>query len=290
MSLQLRLLNFLMRHLARPKLGRARDAKAERRAFLRVARIFRRPPFLLFLDGALPRITCRPKRHGHVVLYFHGGAYVTGSPETHQAMVGHLARMSGLAFHVPRYPLAPEHPAPAAYLSALESHAALLRLYRPEQILLGGDSAGGGLALALMAELCRRGQAPGGLFAFSPWTDLTLSGESLTVNAASEVILPPERVAEAVTLVRGSLAPGDPRLSPLHADFPDPPPVLIQVGTTEVLRDDGRRMAAKLKGRLSEWPDCPHGFQMFVGYVPEAGAALREAAAFLRHLADRTVR
>ena len=290
MSLRLRLLNLLLRFTARPTMARARDPQAERRKFASGARFFHRPAYLAFLDGDLPRVTCCPRRDDLAILYFHGGAYITGGPETHLTITGRLARLTGLPVFAARYPLAPEDPAPAAFDAALAAHARLLRLYRPDQIILGGDSAGGGLALALLAHLCQTGQNPAGLFAFSPWTDLTLSGNSLKTNAESDVILPAHRVAEAVGLVKGALRPEDPRISPLFADFPDPPPVLIQVGTTEVLRDDGRRMAAALGARLTEWPDCPHVWQMFDGYLPEARAALRETADFIAHLAERTVR
>lgn len=290
MSLSLRLLNLILRWTARPSVARARNPGVERRRFATAARFLLRPAHLCFLDGPLPRVTCHLTNDTHAVLYFHGGAYITGSPETHLTITGRLARLTGLPVFAPRYPLAPEHPAPAAFDAALAAHERLSRIYPWQNIILGGDSAGGGLALALMSHLCQTGRPPAGLFAFSPWTDLTLGGESLRRNADSDVLLPAHRVAEAATLVRGTLAPTDPRISPLFAAFPDPPPALIQTGTTEVLRDDARRMAKVLGARLSEWPDCPHVWQMFDGYLPEARAALREVAAFVAHLADRTVR
>lgn len=290
MNLRRALLNRILRWTARPSMAHARDPVAERRKFDFGAQFFRRPADLLLLDGDLPRVTCHPTRATPVILYFHGGAYVTGGPATHLTITGRLARLTGMTVYAARYPLAPEHPAPAAFEAAVAIHARLLRLYRPDQIILGGDSAGGGLALALLAHLCQTDQRPAGLFAFSPWTDLTLGGDSLRLNAQTDVILPAHRVREAAALVRGALAPDDPRISPLFAAFPDPPPVLIQVGTTEVLRDDGRRMAAVLGARLTEWQDCPHVWQMFDGFLPEARAALRETADFIAHLAERTVR
>lgn len=155
------------------------------------------------------------------------------------------------------------------------------------QIILAGDSAGGGLALALLSHLCRTGQSPAALIAFSPWTDLTLSGPSLTDHAAGEVLLPPERLAEAAVMVLGGLAATDPRISPLHAAFPTPPPVFLQVGSTEILLDDSRRMAEVLRQAggevtLQVWPGCPHVWQMLDGWLPEARAALEDAAHFVR--------
>jgi acetyl esterase/lipase len=201
-----------------------------------------------------------------------------------------LARLTGLQVVAPEYRLAPEHPAPAAFDDAVAAHGRLIgRGYAAGRIILAGDSAGGGLALAVLAEVCRRGLRPAGLVGFSPWTDLAGGGESRVSNAARDVFLPAERMAVAVERVRGSLDPADPRLSPVHAMFDHPPPVLLQVGTTEILRDDSRMMAAVLRRaggevRLSEWVDCPHVWQMLDGYLPEARAALVEVADFVATL------
>jgi monoterpene epsilon-lactone hydrolase len=141
--------------------------------------------------------------------------------------------------------------------------------------------------LALLADICVRNLQPAGLFAFSPWTDLAMTGESLHSNAKADPLLPRARIAEALGYVHGALAVTDPRISPLYADFPRVSPVLIQVSTTEVLRDDSGRMAARLRAAggvvtLSEWKDAPHVWQMFDGYIPEARAALREVTRFVQ--------
>lgn len=212
-------------------------------------------------------------------------AYVAGSPATHAATLGRLSRLAVVA---PDYRKAPEHPAPAAFEDAQAAHAALLAQgWAPGQIILGGDSAGGGLALALLADLCARDLRSAGLIAFSPWTDLTLSGPSLRDNAAADPLLPVSRIAEAVAMVRGALDQGDPRLSPLFARFDRPPPVLILAGSDEVLSDDSRRMAAVLQAAggavtLEEVPKAPHVWPIFDGWLPEARAALHEAARFAR--------
>lgn len=250
MSIRLRLARLLCRNLVRPALGRAQDPGRERDRFRRLSRLFRHPSHLCFLDGPLPRVTCHPRHDDLAILYFHGGAYVTGSPETHLSITGRLARLTGRPVFAPRYPLAPEHPAPAAFEAAVAAHARLMRQVPARRIVLGGDSAGGGLALSLLSHLCREGLAPAGLFALSPWTDLALTGESLARNATRDDLLPVARIAEAARLVLGPLAPRDPRISPLYADFPDCPPVLIQVGLTEILLDDARRMAFRLGARL----------------------------------------
>ncbi len=294
MSFRLRLLNLGLRWLARPGLARAEDPVVSRVGFLRVARLFRMPPYVLHLEepGLVPLhwVSVRRSNTDWVILYLHGGAYAIGSPLTHLALIARIARLTGLQIAAPDYRLAPEHPAPAAFEDAVAAHAVLMaKGYRPDRIILAGDSAGGGLALALLAELCGRGLHPAGLFAFSPWTDLALTGDSLVRNAARDVFIPAERMPVTVALVRGGLAVHDPRLSPLYARFDCPPPVMMQVGTTEILLDDSRRMAEVLRSVggevvLREWPDCPHVWQMTDGYVPEARAALLEVAGFVAGL------
>jgi acetyl esterase/lipase len=159
--------------------------------------------------------------------------------------------------------------------------------WAPGRIVLGGDSAGGGIALALLARLCARGTPPGGLYAFSPWVDLTLSGASMAENAAADPLLPAARIGELVAAIRGALPADDPRLSPLFAAFPGAPPVLLQAGQSEILRDDTLRMIARLEAegaevRLRLWPDTPHVVQIFGDWLPEAREGRAEAAAFVR--------
>jgi len=288
MSFRLTLLRGVMRRVIKPRMARSADPLAARADFARLSRLFRPPPFLLHL-ARRPlehRITAGPVDHDRIVLWFHGGAYLMGSPATHAAMLGRLSRLSRLAVIAPDYRLATEHPAPAAFDDACAAHAALVAQgWAPGQIVLGGDSAGGGLALALLSHLCATDQRPAALIALSPWTDLGLTGASLRTNAAADPLLPAHRIAEVVGFVAGALAPTDPRLSPLFARFHAPPPVLIQVGSDEILLDDSQRMAGHLQAAggtvdLEVWPGCPHVWQMLDGWLPEARAALRKAAAF----------
>ncbi len=290
MSLRLRLARLGARLLVRPRLARTTRPDQARRDILLATRLLRPPPFLLRLPqpGGLHRITAGPVTETGVILWLHGGAYVTGSPATHATMLGRLSHLSGLAVIAPEYRLAPEHPAPAAFEDACAAHTRLLAAgWHPGQIVLGGDSAGGGLALALLSWLCQQDLRPAGLLAFSPWTDLSLTGASLTECAASDPLLPASRINTTAGMVLGDLAPEDPRISPLFARFPAPPPVLIQLSADEILRDDSRRIAERLRAAggqvtLEEHPAALHVWQILDGYVPEARQALRQAAAFCR--------
>jgi acetyl esterase/lipase len=233
----------------------------------------------------------RPSRKAsdRVILWFHGGAYLAGSAFTHRGLLGRLARESGCDIIAPGYPLAPEHPAPAAFDAACRAYDALRRKVRAQDIVLGGDSAGGGLALALLAHVLGQGEVPAGLVALSPWTDLALTGRSLADNAARDPLVPVEAMAVAVEMIRGRLPAGDPRISPLYAGFPGAPPVLITVGSTEVLRSDAERMANHLRAggtsvTLEIQPGAPHVLAWFAPWVPEARAAIRQIAGFISSL------
>ncbi len=292
MSRALNLLVAGLRHLVRPRLQRVKGPEEARASFERTARlVFQTPPYLCHIAdrAGLDRIRCGPCTPGKIILYFHGGGYIAGSPKSHAAMLGRLSRLSGLEVCAPDYPLAPEHPAPAAFDAAVAAWAHLIASgYAPSDVVIGGDSAGGGLALALLSHLCRAGTPPAALFAMSPWCDLTLSGESLTRNADRDPFLPVARIRELVDyVVPAGMQPADPRVSPLFAAFPDCPPVLLQHGETEILFDDCRRMAEHLRGsgaEVSEYlhPTAPHVWHLFDGWIPEARRSLCDIAYFAR--------
>ncbi len=221
------------------------------------------------------------------LIWFHGGAYVSGSNFTHRGLLGRLARAGRCEVIGINYPLAPENPAPAAFDAGL---AAISSLGLPSgQLILGGDSAGGGLAAALAAHLCARGQAPCGMVLLSPWTDLTLSGASIRTNAQRDALIPVKPMAEAARQICGAFSPQDPRISPHFAAWPQTCPVLFQVGTTEVLLDDTLRLAEALrlagaKVLVSQLDDAPHVLAFFAPWVPEALAAIAEIGGFIRGL------
>lgn len=226
----------------------------------------------------------RPRR-GRMLLYFHGGGFFCGSPRTHRAITGRLARYLECPVFSLDYRLAPEHPYPAALEDALAAWRWLLAEgYRPDRIWLGGDSAGGGLALSLMLACRQIGlPQPAGALLISPWTDLTCSAPSIAENIASCAWFMPEQVRFAADLYAGGLTRSDPLLSPLSGDLQGLPPLVIHVSDSELLRDDSVLLAQKAKAAgvpvlLRLWHGLPHAWPNFAGLMPEGDACLAEAA------------
>tara|TARA_R110000765_G_scaffold10984_15_gene35049 strand:- start:120257 stop:121171 length:915 start_codon:yes stop_codon:yes gene_type:complete len=293
-SWQRPLLNGWLRRVEKPRLAHATSHDSLRRRLERNARFFFRGPrdvaqsWRDLGNGAALWLEPAGADRDRVLLYFHGGAYIFGSPRTHAAMVAVLAHAVRACAVLPTYPLAPEHAFPAALDRAEDAyHALLARGVRPENIMLGGDSAGGGLALALLARLSRTGAAlPGGLFAFSPLTDLTFSGASLHVNAGRDVMLPALRLSEMAGHYLAGTAADDPEVSPLFADFTGAPPVWITVGDTEILLDDSRRIVGRMRAQgvpvqMHITCDLPHVWPMFHNILPEARATLNDLAGWI---------
>ena len=293
MSVRAFLLRGGLRAVLRPIMAMSADPIAARKRFDRQARLaFHAPRHCRIAprdglpDGLWtePEGDASPTPDAPLILYLHGGAYIMGAPETHAPMLAALSLRARLPAFLPRYRLAPEHPFPAAYHDALKVWEALIEQgWQPGRIVLGGDSAGGGLALALLAALCQRGTPPAGLFAFSPWTDLTFTGAAIRQNARADHYLPVTRLDEVRDFVLAGADPDDPRISPLFADFPAPPPVLIHAAQSEILRDDALRMAGPLPHadiRLAG--DLPHVWPIFHNFLPEARATMDETAGFIR--------
>ncbi|XDA98412.1 alpha/beta hydrolase [Sulfitobacter sp. LCG007] len=294
MSLARYALNFGLRRIERQFLARAQPDEL-RRSFETKARLLTWAPrhtrrHAMELGGVPAlRIEGPWVTEARVLLYFHGGAFVFGSPETHAALVARLARRAGVAAVLPRYRLAPEHPFPAALDDALSAFDGLLAEgVAPERIVLGGDSAGGGLALALLGSLVAQGgPLPAGLFAFSPVTDLTFSGASVVENRLREAMLPVERFPELQNLYLAGHPPEDPRASPLFADFSGAGPIWLSVGDGEMLRDDTLRLAERMRAqgvsvRVELGHDLPHVWPFFSPFLPEARRTLDALARWFR--------
>lgn len=219
-----------------------------------------------------------------VLLYLHGGAYVAYSPRSHRELASRLGRAAGCAVLVPDYRLAPEHPYPAAVEDALAALAWLRAQGRT--VVVAGDSAGGGLALALALRLRETGQEQvAGLALLSPWTDLALTGASVD-EVEDDPTLDVDRLRGAGLSYAGSADPASPELSPVHADLTGLPPLHIEVGGGEILLSDSTRLAeaaraAGVEVTLEVGEDLPHVFQVFAT-TPEATASTDRLGAFLR--------
>ncbi len=299
-SLRARLVSAVLRRSVRPMLARQTDPQAARESFLRGARLFLAdPPGHHFRHDhvGVPSLWAEPDADtAGVMLYLHGGAFVMGSPRTHRALAGTLAEAAGQRALLPDYRLAPEHPFPAALEDALAAYRALLDGgHAAETLTLAGDSAGGGLALALLAEMPARGlPQPAAVVCFSPLVDLTFSGASFRENAGRDAMLPAERAAFMRSLWLQGADPQDPRASPLFAGWSAPPAALLFASETELLRDDALRMAARMRAAGGQAEariagDLPHAWPAFLGWIPEARETVAEAGAFLaRCLQART--
>lgn len=233
------------------------------------------------------------ERHGAseatAVLYLHGGIFIAGSPRTHRRLGRALARELGSSVYVIDYRLAPEHPYPAAVADAEAAWDCLRALgYAAEQVVIAGDSAGGGLALALAQRLRDRDQPEqaAALVLISPYLDLTTQSDSMHSLAGRDPMLSAKVLRRGGDLYRGPLAADDPRVSPLFGDLHHLPPVLVQVGSEEVLLDDALRLEGRLRAAAGDiecqvWPGLWHDFQLFQGLIPEAAQAVAEIRRFL---------
>jgi len=225
----------------------------------------------------------------NALLFVHGGGYGLGRPAAYVGLVSHLAAHAGVPAFVLDYPLAPEAKLPEALNVAVDTLEQLCDEHRA--VVVAGDSAGGGLALAAITQGCRQGLDVAAAAVFSPWTDLSLSGPSVRENAIGDPLLDPAYLRASAESYLGSADPEDPRASPLHDVSGELPPLLIQVGSDEILLDDSRRYAAAVSEadgtvRLEIWQGMHHVFQLNIEQVASARRALKGAGEFLAaHLA-----
>jgi acetyl esterase/lipase len=228
-----------------------------------------------------------------VILYFHGGVYVIGTAAATVPLVGDLARRTGARAITLDYRLAPEHPYPAATTDARNAYLGLLEQgVDPGHIALAGESAGGGLAVATLLSLRDADlPLPSCAFLMSPYADLTLSGASIADREALDRTLTPEGLRLRIPDYVAGADASDPLISPVFADLTGLPPLLIQVGSNEILLSDALRLAeraamADVTVTLDVTDSVPHVFQAFAAMLDEADAALDRASTFLRtHLA-----
>ncbi|WP_165831984.1 alpha/beta hydrolase [Aliidiomarina sp. B3213] len=226
------------------------------------------------------------KTSDKTILYLHGGGYVFGNENTHRQVVDGLALICNATVLMPFYRLAPEHPFPAALNDALTAYNDLLSLgVKPENIMIAGDSAGGGLAVALALEL--RNQSlpmPALLTLFSPWADLTVNLESHRSNAKIDPMLVPKGLHSCARAYCQNTPRNHPQCSPLFADLTGLPPIHIQVGSDEILIDDARKLhenakKAGVETTLEVFEGMWHVFQLHSHQLPEATEALEKVSA-----------
>jgi acetyl esterase/lipase len=224
-----------------------------------------------------------------VVLYFHGGVYVIGSAAASVPLVGDLARRTGTRVLTLDYRLAPEHPYPAAVTDAQAAYQGLLEQgVDPSEITLAGESAGGGLAVSTLLALREAGTPlPSSAFLMSPYADLTLSGDTIVGKQTVDPILTPEGLRLRIPDYVAGADAADPLISPVFANLSGLPPLLIQVGSHEILLSDALRLAgqaatADVPVTLEVVPGVPHVFQGFAPMLDEADAALDRAASFVK--------
>lgn len=241
-------------------------------------------------------LRCRPpgSLDKRALLYLHGGAFVVGTAQGYRGLAGELARAARATVFAIDYRLAPEHPFPAAVDDTVAAYRGLLdQGFSPSEIAIAGDSAGGGLTIAALVAARDAGlPMPAATFAISPWVDLGCTGGTIQTKAAVD----PSLTAEALHAMAARYlqkAPADTALaSPLHADLSGLPPLLIQVGSSEILLDDAVRLAgvagaAGVATRLEIWPEMVHVWHAFAFMLGAGRRAIADAGAFLdSHYAD----
>jgi acetyl esterase/lipase len=224
-----------------------------------------------------------------ILLYLHGGGYVVGSVNTHRSQVAGYSLASGVRALSVDYRLAPEHPHPAAVEDAAAAYRWLLdQGIEARRIAVAGDSAGGGLTAAALLALRDAGDPlPACGVMISPWLDMEGSGASVTTGANSDPLVGKEELLQMAEVYLGGLDPRTPLASPLYAELAGLPPLLIHVGTAEILLDDARRFASRAREAgvdvsLKEWEDMIHVFQAFAMLLPEGQQSVNEIGAFIR--------
>ncbi len=267
-------------------LGRRRGAM-EKAAFRLDADVKAEP----VTAGGVPAewITAPGADPGRNVLYLHGGGYMIGSIKTHRCLAGWISRAAQARVLIIGYRLAPENPCPAAVEDAVAAYRFMLDSgVNPSRTVVSGDSAGGGLAVAtLLAIRDAKLPLPAAAACLSPWVDMEGTGESMQTKAAVDPMVGSGNLGEMAAAYLGGQDPKTPLASPLYADFKGLPPMLIQVGTSEVLLDDSRRLAERARQAGVEvvyepWENMIHVWQIFVPMLDEAKQAVARIGEYVR--------
>lgn len=289
------LIRFCLPWIMRPRHPSDIQIEDVRRRVARFAQFVPRPPRGTELDmvdaGGVKaeRIATPRSLPNRYILHLHGGAYLFGFPALFRDFNWRIADVTGARVLCIDYRLAPEHPFPAAVDDVTAAYRWLIsQCVEPRHVAFVGDSSGGGLALASMMRLRDEGSPlPAAAAVVSPWTDLALTGQSLTEYGFSDPMVPVELMPKAVELYLAGTDPRSPYASPLYGDPAGLPPSLILVASDEALRDDAVRMAERLRAaggdvELELWPRMFHVWHMFARILPEGRAAIARIGSFLR--------
>lgn len=224
-----------------------------------------------------------------VILYVHGGGYVMGSVTTHRETIARLSKAAKARALALDYRLAPEHPFPAAVDDAVAAYRWLLsQNIKPSRIVVAGDSAGGGLALATLVALRdAKVPLPAAGVCISPWVDMEGLGASMTTRAQVDPVVQKQGLLGMAQLYLGGKDPKSPLAAPLHANLEGLPPLLIQVGDAETLLDDSTRVTEKAKRSgvkvdLEIWPEMPHVWHLFAPFLPEGQQAIEKIGQYVQ--------
>lgn len=222
-----------------------------------------------------------------LILYFHGGGYISGSPETHRPLIARLAQAAEAHAFVPAYRLAPEFAYPAAVRDGIDAYRHLIAKVDPKSIVVAGDGSGGGLAFAVLLAARNAGLAmPAAGVAMSPWADLSLSGMSVLTNRGHDTALNWELLFLSARQYLRKTNPCDPYASPAYASFRDFPPIMVHAGGFEMLKDDASRIGDRAADAgtpvsVEIYDSMQHVFQANP-YVPEARVSLQRLGQFIR--------
>ncbi len=295
MSIRAALISFMMKRTIKKQFDNLTDVAAFRESMASASQLTGKiPPDVAMTPQPADGVPCEwvtvdGIEQDKVLLYLHGGGYVFGSPESHRDLTWRLAAAARIRVLAVDYRLAPEHPFPAAVDDATRSYRWLLAEgFSPEDICIGGDSAGGGLAVATLVNLKNLGlPQPAGCILLSPWTDLSGSGESVKTNASADAMLTEKALHNMAGHYLGELDRTAALASPLFADLSGLAPMLVHVGSTEILLSDSERLVERVQAAGGEislqiWPKMPHVFQIFAARIPEAKQAIEQLAQFIK--------
>jgi len=294
-SLSSRLVRLMVKYVVAPPYRRAGMSIVEWRKLMQPYIKFQRLPAgtdvqSTRVSGMAADWVCAPSaRMDRAILYLHGGACVMGSPGTHRELAARLSATARARVLVLDFRLAPEHPFPAAMQDTISAYSWLLdKGYTAERIAVGGDSAGGGLALQLLIALRDEGRTlPPAAFFLSPVTDwVRFDGESFSTRATSDPWITLDMCKFTSALYVGPNDPATPLLYPTGMDLSSLPPMCIHVGEDEVLLSDSTRLAERARAcrvpvELVVWPGLWHDFQMMASLVPEGQRSLDEIGRFV---------